>query len=62
MTYRKKVRINVHLDENLKELEHVFFETCDKKSLTGMFLKNLLLYLLEKKGKEFTEKVIHENG
>jgi len=60
MTYRKKVRINVYLDENLKELEHVFSETCDRKSLIGTFLKNLLLYLLEKKGREFTERVIHE--
>jgi len=60
MTDRKKVRINVYLDGKLKDLEHVFLKTYNKKSLAGTMLENLLLFILEKKGKDYTEKVVYE--
>ncbi len=56
----KQIRIRIHLDENLKEIKPLFFETYKKKSLVGSFFVNFLTYLKKNFGKEFTEKFIKE--
>jgi len=60
MEDKKRIRISLPFDERLKEIEHLFLKTHDRKSLAGLFLKNVLLFLLEKKGKEETERIVHK--
>jgi len=57
---KKRIRVSLYLEGELKEIEHIFMETVAKKSLAGMFLKNLLLFILEKKGKDEAERIIYK--
>lgn len=57
---KKRLRISLYFDDELKDLEYIILGTVNKKSLVGMFLRNFLLFALRTKGKEETERIVYE--